>query len=99
MLLVSIFSSILSDLNPIKNLISETYARETEYGKHIRFIGLIPGGLLLATFFYGIKAMLYQTVFFKSANIGLSISYGILTVFVGLFPCDTGCPTDFLMFH
>ena len=95
MLLVLIFSSIISDLNPIKNLISETYARETEYGKYIRFLGLIPSGLLLATFFYGIKAMLYQTVFFKSANIGLSISYGILTVFVGLFPCDTGCPTDF----
>lgn len=95
MLLVLIFSSIISDLNPMKNLISETYARNTEYGKYIRFLVLIPSGLLLATFFYCIKTMLYQTVLFKSANIGLSISYGILTIFVGLFPCDSGCPTDF----
>lgn len=95
MLLVLIFSSIVSDLNPMKSLISETYARETEYGKYIRLLGLIPSGLLLATFFYFSKAILYQSVLFKIANIGLSISYGILTTVVGLFPCDSGCPIDF----
>ena len=76
--------------------ISESYAIDTEYGLALRTYGYIPSGILLTLFcFLGYK-------FFQPSRLtrigfyGLGIFYGLATVLVGIFPCDSGCNKEFI---
>ncbi|PCJ64864.1 MAG: hypothetical protein COA58_11360 [Bacteroidetes bacterium] len=71
--------------------ISETYAIDTEYGIILRTFGFIPSGVLLTIFcFLGFKYF-QPSKFTKIGFYGLGIFYGLATVIVGFFPCDSGC--------
>ena len=76
--------------------ISETYAIDTEYGIVLRSLGYIPSGILLTIFaFVGFKK-LPQSKLTRIGFYGLGVFYGIATVIVGFFPCDSGCNKQFI---
>jgi hypothetical protein len=79
------------DYNLLSQYISETYAIDTPYGKALRYFGYIPSGLLLTMFaFFGLKKFPKSNLI-KLGFLGLGIFYGVATIIVGIFPCDTGC--------
>lgn len=76
--------------------ISETFAINTEYGLMLRIFGHIPSGILFAIFgFLGYK-------YFPTSNLtkigffGFGIFYGVGTIVVSIFPCDSGCNKEFI---
>jgi hypothetical membrane protein len=82
--------------DPISQLISETMAVDTPYGKTIRYFGYIPSGILLTIFaFVGFKK-LPESNLTKIGFWGLGVFYGIATIVVGIFPCDKGCNKEFI---
>lgn len=82
--------------DPLSQLISETYAINTPYGKALRYFCYIPSGLLLTLFaFLGLKAFLKSNLI-KFGFWGLGIFYGLATVIVGIFPCDKGCNKELI---
>ncbi len=82
--------------NPIAQLISETYAIDTPYGKVLRFFGYIPSGILLTIFSFAAIKKFKKSNQTKIGFYGFGIFYGIATIIVGLFPCDTGCNKEFI---
>ncbi len=79
------------DYDPISQYISETMAIDMPYGKSLRFFGYIPSGTLLTIFaFEGFKKFPKSNLT-KFGFLGIGIFYGIATVVVGIFPCDSGC--------
>lgn len=95
--LSSIIGGILiENYNFTSQYISETYAIDTEYGIYLRTFGYIPSGILLTIFcFLGIKHF-QQSRLTKIGFYGLGIFYGLATVIVGFFPCDSGCNKEFI---
>ena len=100
---VSLFaiSSILGGLlienyNILSQYISESYAIDTEYGKFLRIFGYIPSGILITLFcFLGVKY--FQTSkLLKIGFYGIGMFYGLATVVVGIFPCDSGCNKELI---
>ena len=77
-------------------LISETYAIDTEYGLVLRSLGYIPSGILLTIFAFSGFKKLPQSMLTKIGFYGLGVFYGIATVIVGFFPCDNGCNKQFI---
>lgn len=76
--------------------ISETYAVDTEYGLWLRIIGYIPSGVLFALFcFLGIKYFPSSRLI-KMGFLGVGIFYGIGTIIVSIFPCDSGCNPEYI---
>lgn len=76
--------------------ISETYAIDTEYGMSLRIFGIIPSGILITIFsFLGFKYF-QPSKLTKMGFYGLGIFYGLATVIVGIFPCDSGCNKEFI---
>ena len=76
--------------------ISETFAIDTEYGMALRIFGYIPSGILITIFsFLGLKHF-PPSKLTKIGFYGLGVFYGIATVIVGLFPCDSGCNKEFI---
>jgi len=76
--------------------ISETYAIDTKYGFVLRSFGYIPSGILLTLFaFIGYKKF-PKSKLTKIGFYGLGVFYGIATIVVGLFPCDSGCNKLFI---
>ncbi len=71
--------------------ISETYAIDTKYGIVLRSFGYIPSGILLTIFAFAGFKKLPQSRLTKIGFYGLGVFYGIATVLVGFFPCDSGC--------
>lgn len=77
-------------------LISESYALGTAYGFHLRYFGFLPSGIFLAAFaFFAIRSI-PQSKLGKWGFYGLGIFYGIATIIVSLFPCDTGCNPELI---
>lgn len=76
--------------------ISETYAIDTEYGLVLRILGYIPSGILLTIFAFDGFKKLPQSKLTKIGFYGLGIFYGIATIIVGVFPCDSGCNKQFI---
>lgn len=74
-----------------RQLISEVYAIDTEYGLVLRSIGIIPSGILLTLFTFGAHQKFPQSKQNKIGFYGLGLFYGIATILVGIFPCDSGC--------
>ena len=87
---------LIENYNILSQYISESYAIDTEYGKILRTFGYIPSGILIALFcFLGVRY--FQPS--KLLNIGfygIGIFYGLGTVIVGIFPCDSGCNKELI---
>ncbi|SEL99703.1 Protein of unknown function [Aquimarina amphilecti] len=82
---------LIENYNILSQYISETYAIDTEYGVILRIFGFIPSGILLTLFcFLGITYFQFSKLT-KIGFLGLGIFYGLATVIVGIFPCDSGC--------
>ena len=93
----SIISGILiDDYSEISQFISEAYAIDTEYGSVLRFYGIIPSGVLFTLFAFLAYKKLPRSKLTTSGFIGLGVFYGIATVIVGIFPCDSGCNKAFI---
>lgn len=95
--ITSILGGLLIENYSITNqYISETFAIDTEYGIELRIFGHIPSGILITIFsFFGLK-------YFPSSNLnkigfyGVGLFYGIGTVIVAIFPCDSGCNKELI---
>lgn len=88
--------SLIENYDFTSQYISETYAIDTEYGIVLRSLGIIPSGILLAIFaFVGFKK-LPQSNLTRIGFYGLGVFYGLATVIVGFFPCDSGCNKQFV---
>ena len=87
---------LIENYSILSQYISESYAIDTEYGKILRTFGYIPSGILIALFcFLGVRY--FQPS--KLLNIGfygIGIFYGLGTVIVGIFPCDSGCNKELI---
>ena len=87
---------LIEDYDILRQYISETYAIDTEYGPVLRFFGYIPSGVLLALFCF------LAVYYFKTSNwtkIGfysVGLFYGLATVVVSIFPCDSGCNRELI---
>jgi hypothetical protein len=96
-LLPSIVGGILiNNYSLTSQLISESYAIDAEYGIFLRAFGYIPSGILISLFcFLGFKHF-QPSKLTKIGFYGLGIFYGLATIIVGLFPCDSGCNKEFI---
>lgn len=93
-------SSILGGLlikgyDPLRQLISETYAIEVTYGLYLRMFGVIPSGILFTLFFFYAKKHFPQHQIIQNGFNGLVLFYGLSTIIVGIFLCDHGCNPEF----
>lgn len=80
----------------ISQFISESYASGTPYGIYMRLLGFIPSGILIALFAFSASKLLPKPRLAKISLIGFGLFYGIGTIIVGVFPCDTGCNKEFI---
>ena len=82
---------LIENYNMASQLISESYAIDTEYGIILRIFGYIPSGILITLFcFLGVKYF-QPSILIKIGFYGIGIFYGLATLVVGIFPCDSGC--------
>lgn len=82
---------LIENYNILSQYISESYAIDTEYGKILRIFGYIPSGVLITLFcFLGVRYFQISKLL-KVGFYGIGIFYGLATVIVGIFPCDSGC--------
>ena len=87
---------LIDDYSIISQFISETYAIDTQYGEILRYFGIIPSGILFTLFAFAAYKNLPQSNLTKLGFAGLGIFYGIATIIVGIFPCDSGCNKEFI---
>lgn len=87
---------LIENYSVTSQLISETYAIDTEYGIVLRSLGYIPSGILLTIFAFVSFKKLPQSKLTKIGFYGLGVFYGIATIIVGFFPCDIGCNKQFI---
>ena len=76
--------------------ISESYAIDTEHGETLRFFGYLPSGILLTLFAFLGHRKFPKSSLTKIGFWGLGIFYGIATIIVSFFPCDSGCNRAFI---
>ncbi len=87
---------LIEDYSVLSQYISETYAIDTEYGKVLRIFGHIPSGILIALFCFLGATYFRPSKLTKVGFYGLGIFYGMATILVGFFPCESGCKTDLI---
>ncbi len=88
--------ALIEGYRPIAQLISESYAVDTEYGLYLRLLGYIPSGLLLALFCFFSAPYFKGSKILKWAFTGIGFFYGIATIIVAIFPCDSGCNKELI---
>ena len=87
---------LIENYNELSQYISESYAINTEYGKILRIFGYIPSGILITLFcFLGVRYF-QPSKLLKIGFYGIGIFYGLATVVVGIFPCDSGCNKELI---
>jgi hypothetical protein len=87
---------LIENYNELRQYISESYAIDTEYGKILRIFGYIPSGILITLFcFLGVRYF-QPSKLLKIGFYGIGIFYGLATVVVGIFPCDSGCNKELI---
>lgn len=87
---------LINGYDPISQLISESMAIDTPYSKELRYFGYIPSGILLTLFgIIGSKKFQHYNLA-KIGFWGIAIFYGMATIVVGIFPCDSGCNKEFI---
>ena len=82
---------LIENYSILSQYISETYAIDTEYGVILRTFGYIPSGILLTLFCFIGVTYFQPSKLIKIGFYGIGIFYGLATVIVGIFPCDSGC--------
>jgi hypothetical protein len=87
---------LIEDYSIISQYISESYAIDTEYGIILRTFGYIPSGILLTIFCFLGSKYFQPSILTKIGFYGLAIFYGLATIIVGFFPCDSGCNKTFI---
>lgn len=87
---------LIANYSILNQYISETYAIDTEYGVLLRIFGFIPSGILLTIFCFLGLSYFQPSKITKIGFLGLGIFYGLATVIVGVFPCDSGCNKEFI---
>jgi hypothetical protein len=80
----------------IRQFISESHAFGTPYGVYMRFLGFVPSGILIMLFTFSAWKLSPKSNLLNIGLIGFGIFYGIGTIIVGIFPCDTGCNKEFI---
>ncbi len=91
-----IAASLIEDYSHMSQYISESYAIDTEYGLQLRLLGYIPSGVLLALFSFLSAPYFKGSKLVKWAFIGIGFFYGIATIVVSIFPCDSGCNRELI---
>ena len=87
---------LIENYNMASQLISESYAIDTEYGILLRMFGYIPSGILITLFcFLGVKYF-KPTILIKIGFYGIGIFYGVASLVTGIFPCDSGCNKELI---
>jgi hypothetical protein len=87
---------LIEDYNILSQYISESYAIDSEYGKILRTFGYIPSGIFTTLFcFLGVRYF-QSSKLLKIGFYGIGIFYGLATVVVGIFPCDSGCNKELI---
>ena len=82
---------LIENYDIVSQFISESYAIDTEYGLLLRIFGYIPSSILITLFcFLGVKYF-QPSILIKIGFYGIGIFYGLATLVVGIFPCDSGC--------
>ncbi|MGM5470203.1 DUF998 domain-containing protein [Flavobacteriaceae bacterium LMO-SS05] len=94
--LLFIVSSFLGGLqfenySHIKQFISESYAVDAPYGMYLSLFGFIPSGILITIFSFSALKYFKQSRLIRVGLIWFGIFYGIGTIVVSIFPCDSGC--------
>lgn len=87
---------LIDDYSIISQYISESYAIDTEYGMVLRIFGYIPSGILLTLFCFLAPKHFQPSKLTQIGFYGLAIFYGLATIIVGVFPCDSGCNKEFI---
>lgn len=87
---------LIENYSATSQLISETYAIDTQYGLLLRSLGYIPSGILLTIFAFAGYKKFPESKLTKIGFYGLGLFYGMATVIVGFFPCDSGCNKEFI---
>jgi len=87
---------LIEDYSIVKQYISETYAIDTQYGLMLRIFGYIPSGFLLTLFSFLAAGFFEYSKLTKIGFYGIAIFYGIATIIVSIFPCDSGCNPEML---
>lgn len=87
---------LMENYSVTSQYISESYAIDTEYGMVLRTYGYIPSGILLTIFAFVASKKLPQAKLTKLGFYGLAVFYGMATILVGFFPCDSGCNKQFI---
>ena len=82
---------LIENYSILSQYISETYVIDTEYGVILRTFGYIPSGILLTLFCFIGVTYFQPSKLIKIGFYGIGIFYGLATVIVGIFPCDSGC--------
>ncbi len=82
---------LIEDYSIINQYISESYATDTKYGLILRLFGFIPSGILFMLFFFLLAANNTKSKLTKLGFYGTALFYGLATILVGIFPCDSGC--------
>jgi hypothetical protein len=80
-----------SGYSHVANYISESLAAGTPHGAVLRWLGVVPAGVLFAAFAWGALRLVPPS---PAARIGLhvlAVAYGLGTVVCAVFPCDFGC--------
>ena len=87
---------LIENYNILSQYISESYAIDTEYGKILRIFGYIPSGILIALFCFLAVKYFQLSKLLNIGFYGIGIFYGLATVVVGIFPCDSGCNKELI---
>jgi len=87
---------LIENYNMTSQYISETFAIDAEYGLMLRIFGHIPSGILFALFgFLGYRHFPPSNLT-KIGFYGIGLFYGIGTIMVAIFPCDSGCNKELI---
>ena len=87
---------LIENYNVLSQYISESYAIDTEYGKILRIFGYLPSGILVTLFCFLAVRYFQPSKLLKIGFYGIGIFYGLATVIVGIFPCDSGCNRELI---
>ncbi|MGC1203310.1 MAG: DUF998 domain-containing protein [Flavobacteriaceae bacterium] len=87
---------LMENYSPIKQFISESYAIDTSHGIYIRLFGYIPSGVLITLFSFSALKFIKNLSLARVGLIIFGIFYGISTIVVGIFPCDSGCNKELI---
>ncbi|NNM16131.1 MAG: DUF998 domain-containing protein [Bacteroidia bacterium] len=76
---------------PMSQYISESFALGTPYGSYLRYLGVLPSGILITLFTIKVPNLVEDYSPAKWGFYLFAIFYGLGTVIIAFFPCEMGC--------